>query len=1116
MSRSSPVNHAGRKVATATIAALILLAPMPAAMAAIAGLPLQSTPVSNSITAVIGAPADESEFPLNSTVQFTDASTHNNCPITSWRWTFGDGTNSTQRNPTKTYTTPGSFVVALQVRSSSCTTLVSTTSIDVHILPIAPTATISGPTSGVAGEELTFVATGEDSDGTVVGFVFYLDGAAQPQQVSDTFLATFTAAGEHVVGVSSVDNHGALSEPATVGVTIAAGPLSYIVVHAPATVAAGSTLTIDATGHDEFGNEVPLVVSSFEHTFQSTTGLETVCHTDQDVTGCADVQVFAEGLDRIEVSGPSSMVVNTTAVFTFVGYDAFNNSVPLETSEANYTAPTAAGLQQVCHTEQDVTGCADVSVLPDVAVSMEILGPDQVLVNSTTIYEVSALDQFNNSALLTNYTVSFVAPATPQMVDVCYTETETTPEPLTACKEVSVLAALLDRIDIAGPDTMVVNTTAVFYPTGYDAYNNTVELMVTQFNHTSGTLAGPASVCYAEGGVQGCKTIEVLPGPHVAIQILGADQIVVNTSGTYDVKGLDKFGNNVTLSIPNLTVVAPTTVGTIEVSHTEDGITGNKTVQVIADALASITVEGPTSLVANTTGTYTADGFDQLGNAVALAADTFEFNAPAEAGPTQACYEEDGIMGCQPVEIVADALFVIEVSGPDTVVAGSTTEFALSGVDQYGNEVALENTTLSFTAPTAIGAANVCYEESDVSGCKLVDVIVDTLAKIVVSGPDALTVGTTGVFYHVGLDQFDNVVDLDVIAQSFTAPTTAGTASVCHTESDVTGCKLVQILGGPAVSISVSGPTQMFAGSTAQFSVSGTDVYGNAATLGASSFAFTAPSALGIVQACFTENGVTGCQAVEVVTNPLASILVSGPATVVAGASANFTLAGRDASGNETPISKTTLVYTAPRAFGPAPVCYTENNVQGCLTIIVVPSRINVTGPAKINLGRPTQISALGFDVDDQPVVGGSFAWSATRGGITSSGVYTALTVGVAQVTASIGGVSGSTSITNVNTLLLTTSFAVAHSLGSDVRGTVLVQYVDGTPVANANVQLVFQNSFLDPIGRTTQNVQTDASGTAQIDPPTQYEVPGQYRISVLAARNNNQGTTNILYSVGA
>jgi len=50
--------------------------------------------------------------PLN--VSFTDNSTGN---PSSWRWTFGDGTSSTEQNPVHLYSNPGSYTVKLTVRN---------------------------------------------------------------------------------------------------------------------------------------------------------------------------------------------------------------------------------------------------------------------------------------------------------------------------------------------------------------------------------------------------------------------------------------------------------------------------------------------------------------------------------------------------------------------------------------------------------------------------------------------------------------------------------------------------------------------------------------------------------------------------------------------------------------------------------------------------------------------------------------------------------------------------------------------------------------------------------------------------------------------------------------
>ena len=60
--------------------------------------------------------ASDTTITKGQSVQFSDKST--NKP-TSWLWKFGDGTTSTEQNPSKTYNSVGTFTVSLQVSNSS-------------------------------------------------------------------------------------------------------------------------------------------------------------------------------------------------------------------------------------------------------------------------------------------------------------------------------------------------------------------------------------------------------------------------------------------------------------------------------------------------------------------------------------------------------------------------------------------------------------------------------------------------------------------------------------------------------------------------------------------------------------------------------------------------------------------------------------------------------------------------------------------------------------------------------------------------------------------------------------------------------------------------------------
>jgi PKD repeat protein len=74
------------------------------------------------------------------TVLFTDKST--GAPI-EWKWNFGDGANSTESNPTHTYSSAGNYTVNLTVNNSNgASSKLSTINVSVNSsLPIFPGCT---------------------------------------------------------------------------------------------------------------------------------------------------------------------------------------------------------------------------------------------------------------------------------------------------------------------------------------------------------------------------------------------------------------------------------------------------------------------------------------------------------------------------------------------------------------------------------------------------------------------------------------------------------------------------------------------------------------------------------------------------------------------------------------------------------------------------------------------------------------------------------------------------------------------------------------------------------------------------------------------------------------
>lgn len=80
----------------------------------------------------------EADFTFNCdgrTCDFTDQSTPGEDPLDSWDWAFGDGSSSTQQNPTHTYDSFGTFTVNLTVTDTGGTTDSVEKSVNVRLAP---------------------------------------------------------------------------------------------------------------------------------------------------------------------------------------------------------------------------------------------------------------------------------------------------------------------------------------------------------------------------------------------------------------------------------------------------------------------------------------------------------------------------------------------------------------------------------------------------------------------------------------------------------------------------------------------------------------------------------------------------------------------------------------------------------------------------------------------------------------------------------------------------------------------------------------------------------------------------------------------------------------------
>ena len=145
----------------------------------------------------------------NTECTFTDAST-DDTGVETWSWDFdADGTeDSSEQNPTHTFTEVGDHEVTLTVTDAEGETSTATETITVGYKPA--TVAITVPETVTNNTEATFEATVTLGDGTVedTAYAWEVDGVAQGEDVNTSSLTvTFTTVGDHTVKVTVTDSN---------------------------------------------------------------------------------------------------------------------------------------------------------------------------------------------------------------------------------------------------------------------------------------------------------------------------------------------------------------------------------------------------------------------------------------------------------------------------------------------------------------------------------------------------------------------------------------------------------------------------------------------------------------------------------------------------------------------------------------------------------------------------------------------------------------------------------------------------------------------------------------------------------------------------------------------
>ena len=181
------------------------------------------------------------------TVNFVDLSSDADGTIVAWLWSFGDGTTSSNQNPSHTFPESGSYTVSLTVidddgasDTTTQTLVVSGPSTGENQPPTATFTTMPSPPS----DDLTviFVDLSTDVDGTIVAWSWSFGDGESSEEISPTH--TYTSSGTYTVSLTVTDDDGATgtaSQTVTVGVASDQRPVASF-SHDPPTPEVGQVV----------------------------------------------------------------------------------------------------------------------------------------------------------------------------------------------------------------------------------------------------------------------------------------------------------------------------------------------------------------------------------------------------------------------------------------------------------------------------------------------------------------------------------------------------------------------------------------------------------------------------------------------------------------------------------------------------------------------------------------------------------------------------------------------------------------------------------------------------------------------------------------------------------
>jgi uncharacterized delta-60 repeat protein len=952
---------------------------------------------------------------------------------------------------------------------------------------------LSGPASGTAGSCLTL--TIETRDGSQNPSPVGSDTAVTPSAATGAFYsdsgcstpaATVTVASgtstktfyyrSTVSGAVTLSVNSGGFQQGTHSTTINPATANTLTSTAPSTITAGACNALTIVSRDPFGNPSPAV----SDTTLTLSGAGVVFHSNAGCTNAITTATLPTGQSSVTVyfvnttSGSGSVTVSGPGLTPTTSNQTVDPAAPSQLVFTGSSAISAGNCTLYTVTSRDPYGNVSPVATAKTITFSSAQGSFFSNAACTTGTTTASLDSLQSSV-----TVYFKAPGVG-----AFTITGTAIGLTDATLSGTVNPNSPTQLALSGPATLVAGACGAYTATSRDAQGN----VATVGSDTALNLSAPAGGAFHADA--SCATAAVtsvtLASGTSAKTFYYRNPEVEPVTVTVAASGLASADVSTTINPAAATVLvvssaSPVTAGacTALVITSKDAFGNVSTVG--SDTSVTLSGTGVTYSTAPDCGTATSTGTIPSGDSTV----TVYYRITGSGTSTVTAGAGGMTSGSQSVTVNPATATVLALTGSASVTAGICTAYTITTKDTFGNVSNVGGDTAVTLAATAglfyTGAtcASTTTTATVVSGTSSVT----TYFKATASGATTLTVSAGGMS--------SANLNATVGSSAATALALAGPTPIAAGECRIYTIDTKDDFGNPSnVNVDTVVSLSSTLGAGIFYSDAGCTTTTTTATVlsgtGTRTFYFrdaTAQAgAMTIAASGFTSANL------NVTVNPAspAVLVVTGSASIVAGACGDYTVTTRDAFGNASNVGSATTVNLGATAGA----TYADGGCGSATASIVVSPgtsssvfryRHTVTGAATLSA------SASGLTTGDLPITVNAAAPAAlalTGSASTTAGTCTAYNVVSRDTYGNSSNVSSSTTVTLATTI---GSFYTDGTCGTATSSTTLL--------ANSSTRQVFFRSNVTGGGTLTATAGGLSQGTLGVtvtnSPPTQLSLFG-------------------------